>query len=47
MCLYCYSEEYKLILVNEIYNVKILNKSYDNNIISYMDNKENLEVIQK
>lgn len=45
LCLYCYSEEYKLILVNEIYNVKILNKSYDNNIISYMDNKENLEVM--
>ena len=45
LCLYCYSEEYKLILVNEIYNVKILNKSYDNNIISYMDNKENLELM--
>ncbi len=45
LCLYCYSEEYNLILVNEIYSVKILNKSYDKNIISYIDNKKNLKLI--
>ena len=31
-------------LLNEIYNVKIINKNYDNNIISYKDNKNNLKV---
>lgn len=45
LCLYCYGEEYNLILVNGIYNVKILNKSYDDNMISYMDNKKDLKVI--
>lgn len=45
LCLYCYSEEYKLILINKIYNVKVINKSYDNNIISYIDNKSNIKII--
>ena len=45
LCLYCYSEEYNLILINEIYSVKILNKNYDKNIISYIDNKNNLKLI--
>ena len=45
LCLYCYSEEYNLILINEIYSVKILNKNYDKNIISYIYNKNNLKLI--
>ena len=45
LCLYCYSEEYNLILINEIYSIKILNKNYDKNIISYIDNKNNLKLI--
>lgn len=46
LCLYCYNnEEYKLILINEISNVISINKSYDGNISSYFDNKENLNLL--
>lgn len=45
LCLYCYNKEYKLILINKIFNVININTSYSGNIIAYMDNKENLKLI--
>ena len=45
LCLYCLNEEYMLILINKISSVRINNKSYDKNIISYNENKEKFKQI--
>lgn len=45
LCLYYYNKIYNIILINEIYNAKILNKNYDKSLISYVKNKNNLEVL--
>ena len=45
LCLYCYNEEYMLILIDKISNVSIYNKSYDGAIISYEENKDKIKFI--
>lgn len=46
LCLYCYQEEYLLITIGSILNVTISDKSYDGNIIDYINNKENIRLIE-
>lgn len=45
LCLYCLGKEYMIILVDKISNVTINYKSYDKDIISYKENKENIKPI--
>ena len=45
LCLYCYNEEYMLILINKISNVSIYNKSYAGSIINYEENKDKIKFI--
>ena len=45
LCLYCYNEEYMIILVSKISNVIISDKSYDGKIVSYESNKDKLKFI--
>ena len=45
LCLYCYGEEYMIILINQISQVAICNKKYEGNIIEYKENKEKIKVI--
>ena len=45
LCLYCYNEEYMIILVSKISNVTISDKSYDGKIVSYESNKDKLKFI--
>ena len=45
LCLYCYSEEYMIILINKISNAIMCNKSYDGTIISYAENKDKIKFI--
>ena len=43
--LYCYGDEYMIILINQISQVAICNKKYEGNIIEYKENKEKIKVI--
>ena len=43
--LYCYKEEYMIILIDKISDVIICDKSYDGTIISYEKNKDKIKVI--
>lgn len=45
LCLYCYREEYMIILINKISNAMMCNKSYDGTIISYIENKDKIRFI--
>ncbi|WP_299995834.1 HTH domain-containing protein [uncultured Clostridium sp.] len=45
LCLYYYNKIYKIILIKEITNAKFLNKIYNNKLISYTKNKNNLQVL--
>lgn len=45
LCLYCYREEYMIILINKISNAMMCNKSYDGTIISYTENKDKIKFI--
>ena len=45
LCLYCYNQEYMIVLVNKISNVTICDKSYDDKIVSYEKNKDKLKLI--
>lgn len=45
LCLYCYNEEYMIILVSKISNVIISDKSYDGKFVSYESNKDKLKFI--
>lgn len=45
LCLYCYREEYMIILINKISNAMMCNKSYDGPIISYIENKNKIKFI--
>lgn len=45
LCLYCYNEEYMIILVSKISNVTISDKSYDGKFVSYESNKDKLKFI--
>ena len=45
LCLYCYRDEYMIILINKISNATICNKSYDGTIISYNENKDKIKFI--
>ena len=45
LCLYCYGEEYMIILINQISQVAICNKKYEGDIIEYKENKEKIKVI--
>ncbi len=45
LCLYCYREEYMIILINKISNAMMCNKSYDGTIISYTENKDKIRFI--
>lgn len=45
LCLYCYNEEYMIILVSKISNVIISDKSYDGKIVRYESNKDKLKFI--
>ena len=45
LCLYCYKDEYMIILINKISNATICNKSYDGTIISYNENKDKIKFI--
>lgn len=45
LCLYCYKEEYMVILISKISNAIICNKSYDGTIISYTKNKDKIKFI--
>lgn len=45
LCLYCYKDEYMIILINKISNATICNKSYDGTITSYNENKDKIKFI--
>lgn len=45
LCLYCYREEYMIILINKISNAMMCNKSYEGTIISYSENKDKIKFI--
>lgn len=45
LCLYCYREEYMIILINKISNAMMCNKNYDGTIISYTENKDKIKFI--
>ena len=45
LCLYCYKEEYMIILISKISNAVICNKSYDGIIINYNKNKDKIKFI--
>ncbi|MDU1539701.1 HTH domain [uncultured Clostridium sp.] len=45
LCLYCYREEYMIILINKISNAMMCNKSYEGTIISYTENKDKIKFI--
>ena len=45
LCLYCYKEEYMIILIDKISDVIISDKSYDGTIISYEKNKDKIKFI--
>ena len=45
LCLYCYREEYMIILINKISNAMMCNKSYEGTIISYTENKDKIRFI--
>lgn len=45
LSLYCYQDGYKLILIDEILDIDISNKTYCFNKIEYLDNKNNVEFI--
>lgn len=45
LCLYCYKDEYLLIPVDNILNVTVYEEIYNGNIIDYVDNKDNVRVI--
>ena len=45
LCLYCYREEYMIILINKISNAIMCSKSYDGTIISYTENKDKIRFI--
>lgn len=44
LCLYCYENEYLLILIDSILKVTIYEESYNEDVIDYIDNKENLRI---
>ena len=45
LCLYGYNEEYKLLLIKDIYNVVVINKKCKANIIDYRINKKNIKIV--
>ena len=45
LCLYCYNQEYMIVLVGKISNVTICDKGYDGKVISYEKNKDKLKFI--
>lgn len=45
LCLYGYNEEYKLLLIKDIYNVVVTNKKCKANIIDYRINKKNIKIV--
>lgn len=44
LCLYCYREEYMIILVDKISDAIVCNKGYDGNLISYTENKDKMNI---
>lgn len=40
-----YNEEYKLLLIKDIYNVVVINKKCKANIIDYRINKKNIKIV--
>ncbi|VYU58584.1 HTH domain-containing protein [Clostridium tertium] len=43
--LYCYDKEYMLVKINKILESKILNRTTDEKIIGYKDNKDNIKIL--
>ena len=44
LCLYCYREEYIIILVDKISDAIVCDKGYDGDLISYTENKDKMNI---